>query len=252
MNYVLYEGPSAINTEPIVAILTGVDRPSQNTKTGNQAQLWVFCANTPPIEAVKDETDVAICGTCPLRKVVCYVNLAHGPQNIWKSWKANPKAFTTGFPPAAQTKRRSIRLTAYGDPGALPIEVIEKCVARFKSHTGYSHLWREHPHLQKYIMASVETPELAAEAQALGFRTFRIRGSTEEPRLKGEALCPFESANLQCVDCRACNGKTGPFTSNIVVTVHGVGGKIQKFHALTSTAPEKTMKQYPHSPLTPN
>ena len=238
MNYVLFEGPSAINDEPIVAILTGVDRPSQNMKTGNQCQLWVFHANIHPTEAVRTEADAAICGSCPLRAKICYVTLHHGPNNIWRSWKENPKKFTTGFPPAAQTKRRSIRLTAYGDPGALPMEILDQCVQRFRDHTGYTHLWKERPQLQKYVMASVESPELATEAQALGFRTFRIKNAGE-PRLKGEALCPFEATGLQCTDCRACNGKTGPFSSNIAVTIHGMGGKIQKFRDLTSTAPEK-------------
>ncbi len=236
MNYVIFDGPSAINGEPIVAIMTGVDRPSANEKTGPQVQVWVFRADVPPIQAAKEKTDDAVCGTCPLRAGVCYVNLAHGPQNIWKSWKANPCNFTQGFPPTAQTKRRSVRLTAYGDPGALPLELLEQCVKQFQSFTGYTHLWKEQPHLQKFVMASVESPELAAEAQALGFRTYRIRNAGE-PRLKGEALCPFEAANLQCIDCRACNGKTGAFHSNIVSTVHGIQVKVKKFRQLAQPQP---------------
>ncbi len=235
MNYLIYKGKSHLTDAPIVAIMTGIDRISDNEKTGPVAQVWVFVDETNPITAVKTGEDEAVCGSCALRKNVCYVNLSHGPLNIWKSYKSNPDNFAIGFPPYAKTKRRIVRLTAYGDVAALPLSVVEECVSRFKSTLGYTHSWRERPELARFVMASVETPELAAEAQAIGFRTYRIKASAEEPRLKGEALCPYESpAKLQCVDCGACNGKAGPFTSNIVVTIHGIAPKINGFRRLVA------------------
>ncbi len=232
MNYVVYEGPSEITGDPVVAIISGMDRASENEKTGKVAQLWILHAEVHPAAALKTGQDAAICGTCPLRQGICYVTLMHGPNTIWNQWKKAKERAVIGFPPRAQTRNIPLRLAAYGDPAALPPSVIVACAERFKLMLGYTHLWRENPQLQPYVMASVETLDLAAEAQALGWRTFRIRPDTASPRVKGESLCPYESANLQCSHCKACNGKAGPFTSNIVVTVHGAGGKPKKFRQL--------------------
>ena len=36
---IIYRGPSMLDGSPIVAILTGIDKPSHNPKTGPMAQL---------------------------------------------------------------------------------------------------------------------------------------------------------------------------------------------------------------------
>ncbi len=81
--YVLYEGPSAINGDPIVAILT---LNSTNKKTGNMAQLWILHKDIPPHIAQKTGDDNAICGDCPIKKE-CYVLTFQGPLSVWNAYK---------------------------------------------------------------------------------------------------------------------------------------------------------------------
>lgn len=234
MIYEIYNGPSILHPEvPILGLLSNVDRPSENSKTGNQVQLWILLRDQSPVEGVKTKADVAICGTCPLRGSICYVNHAFGTANVWRSWKRGN--VTLGFPPRYKTRFRSLRLGAYGDPAALPIELLTTLVTRFRTWTGFTHLWRDaHPDLRALCMASVETPALAEEANLMGWRSFRIRTSTDETRFKDEALCAHEATHkeITCENCGACNGNQKTFTGNIVTTVHGLPHKIVKFHNL--------------------
>ena len=51
---VLWEGPSAINGEPIVVIATGLKRKSANAKIGaNTVQVWSLPRDVAPNVAVK-------------------------------------------------------------------------------------------------------------------------------------------------------------------------------------------------------
>lgn len=236
MNYLVYNGPSQIDATPIMGVLTGFTRPSINAKTGPLIQLWILLRDKNPLAALQDDTDTAICGSCPLRKTVCYVNVAQGPNTIWRSTQRQWSDHTRlhhGMPDKSICRQRGLRLGAYGDPGALPLEVIKALVGRFRHSTGYTHLWREQPGLKTYCMASVESLDLAREAQDLGWRTYRIQ-EPGETRVKGEALCPYEAAQLTCDNCQACNGTQGPFTSNIVSTVHGIAPKIIQFKRLAA------------------
>ena len=71
--YVLYQGPSRLNGEPIVAIAT---MRTANVKTGNMVQTWILTAEVSPEQAVKTGADEAVCGSCPHRHFLnggCYV-----------------------------------------------------------------------------------------------------------------------------------------------------------------------------------
>ena len=48
---ILYEGPSLLDGEPIVAILTGLRSSSCNRKTGAMLQTWIMRADVSPAEA---------------------------------------------------------------------------------------------------------------------------------------------------------------------------------------------------------
>ena len=48
--HVLYEGPSLLDGEPIVAILTGLRSSSGNRKTGAMLQTWILRADVSPAE----------------------------------------------------------------------------------------------------------------------------------------------------------------------------------------------------------
>ena len=66
-NLIIYEGPSAIDGAPIVAILTGLANASRNTGTGDMLQLYILRADMMPEAARHTGADAAICGTCPMR-----------------------------------------------------------------------------------------------------------------------------------------------------------------------------------------
>ena len=92
-DFIAYEGPSLIDGSPIVAVVTGVEVPSRNVKTGRMLQTWILQQDMHPKEAVRTGQDTGICGTCPLKGLngqlrTCYVRVENAPTNVWKKWKA--------------------------------------------------------------------------------------------------------------------------------------------------------------------
>lgn len=237
--FVLYEGPSTIDGQPIVAIVTGLGRPSNNVKTGPMAQVYILRADQHPMEAVQTGDDVSICGTCPHRGVVeqlkdgktanrhrsCYVVLMHGPRMVYEAYK---RGFYGPLEPAtarAVLRMHSVRLGAYGDPGAVPEAIWKAVIGRTRGLTGYTHLWRRFPYLAAYCMASCDTPAERDEAKALGFRTFRVRAAGE-PVMPGEGQCPASNEMgkvTRCDACQLCSGLRKPAKADITITVHGAG-----------------------------
>lgn len=240
--FTLYSGPSVIDGKPIVAIVTGLARPSSNVKTGPMAQVFILRSDVHPMEAVNTGDDVSICGTCrhrgrievdPItgkrsnRERSCYVTILHSPRNVYDAYQRGQ------YPPlspsqAAQALRgRKVRLGAYGDPGAIPLPILTKALSRVREMTGYTHLWRSNPGLSAFCMASCDTPAERDDATALGFRTFRVR-SKNDPLLPGEGQCPASTEMghaVQCVDCMLCGGQRTKAKADITLLVHGTGSK---------------------------
>jgi hypothetical protein len=216
--YLLYEGPSELDGEPIVALLTGDDRPSSNKKTGPMLQTWILKQNESPTEAYHNKTTHSICGDCPLQNGVCYVNLVHGPNGAWHSYKAgNYKTCNL----KTLGRNRIIRLGAYGDPNAVPKSIWENLLSYALAWTGYVHT---HTELKGIVQASCETEEQAVELQAAGWKTYRSK-MEHEPLMPGEILCPHEKTGIQCIQCLLCDGKT----KNIAANVHGAQWKIDRY-----------------------
>lgn len=67
---VLYEGPSMLDGEPIVAIATGMQTPSTNRKTGEMVQVHILLQKEHPSVAQNSGADSSICGNCPLRPLL--------------------------------------------------------------------------------------------------------------------------------------------------------------------------------------
>jgi len=65
MGIVAYRAPSYSDGPPIVAVLTGVGRPSRNPKTGPMVQLWIMRSDVEPHVAVKSGADASVCGRWP-------------------------------------------------------------------------------------------------------------------------------------------------------------------------------------------
>jgi len=222
--YVLYKGPSRIDGETIVAILT---LKSENIKTGNMAQLWIMREDTPPHIAKKQGKDISVCGDCPI-KDNCYVVLFQGPLSVYNAYKrgtyldisnefaASKKFIDTSLMFLFNLK---IRFGAYGDPAALPLWLINAITQNCKDFTGYTHSWKRFPGLSKYFMASVESIALKNKAKKLGFRTFRVIPKSGGNLLNKEIICPAENKGKQCIDCMLCNGAKQ--AADITITAHG-------------------------------
>jgi hypothetical protein len=240
---ILYRGPSQIDGKPIVAIVTGIDDASNNAKTGAMAQVWILREDIAPIDAVKRGEDVSICGQCPHRGVseyvsgelgwvnrdrTCYVTLFHAPRNVWASYKRGVYGTDVALDAAQRLAGKKVRLGAYGDPAALPLAVWQAALVNAKAFTGYTHQWRTAPKaFATYVMASADSPADMSEAQALGYRTFRIRaaGETLAPR---EVVCPASAEagkKTSCASCLACGGTSAKAKASIAIMVHGAGAR---------------------------
>ena len=218
--HILYEGPSLIDGGPIFAALTGLDRPSQNIKTGPMLQTWILRSDIKPTDALKTGDDKSVCGLCPHRGTTCYVNVGQAPNNVYKSYIAGNFERTNlkklGY-------KQRIRVASYGDGAAIPIKVWDDLLSHASDWTGYTHQPLLSPELKRYCHASADTVEQAELYQNLGWKTFRIKAENE-PLQKSEIICP-SSKGVQCITCLKCNGTT----QNVAIDVHGAQWKINRF-----------------------
>jgi hypothetical protein len=221
----IYDGPSLFTGERIFVIAAA---RSQNRKIGRMLQLWVIPA-TSPIDAVRSGGDAAVCGDCKLRgdghgnARACYVEWWRSVSNIWqahhKAESMDPEQFSR------LTHGEQLRITAYGDPVAVPMDVWAPMLNTAAGWTAYTHQWRRADGWFKlWTMASVDSEEEQLEAAALGWRTFRIRHAGGALQT-GEIVCPHEvDHEIKCASCSLCRGASRPAKS-IVVTVHGQQAK---------------------------
>lgn len=221
--FIIYEGPSVLDGEPIVVIAT---MHSDNVKTGDMVQTWIMRSDVEPHTASKLMLDGSVCGGCPHRQSLggaCYVTLHQGPLSVFRAYKRgkyshdwNPSTFAG----------RMVRLGAYGDPAAVPVDVWESVLDRAQGWTGYTHQigHRNFQHkLLRWCMVSADTPKQASANQGYGRRTFRVKteGSAVLP---GEITCPASYSDRSCADCGLCNGANAEGPS-IVIDVHGARAK---------------------------
>lgn len=244
--YVLFEGPSAIDGAPIVVIAIV---KSENVKTGNMIQTYILRADMSPLEAAGQGLDYSICGNCPHRGIPssmrkagdigrsCYVNLGQGPLAVWKAYKAGnyPKMSPANRNWFSIVSGRMVRAGTYGDPAAVPHAFYfwRKVFDGAQGWTGYTHQWQrpENFQLAGLFMASADSPAKMEEAQAMGWRTFRVRMESQ-PLSQNETTCPASieaGKRALCADCKLCQGTTKTARS-IAIIAHG--GKAVEFNAL--------------------
>lgn len=153
----------------------------------------------------------------------CYVQTHQSQLAIFRAYQRGlyptlETLYSEGYAPNLRSvcRDRGVRLGAYGNPTAAPIEAYAPILGHGVV-TGYTHEWREH-HVDRsawklHVMASVETTEEAAEAHAMGWRTFRTSDDVD-PIDGVEISCPASDeagSRVQCERCGLCDG-AGPST----------------------------------------
>lgn len=235
LSRILWRGPSLLDGTPVMAIVTGLQGTSSNSKTGAMAQVWILRADVDPVNASRTGEDAGICGDCPLRPSSaakgaprCYVNKGFGPNAVYRTYQRGKLEHSE---PAdignyLAKESRPVRLGAYGDPVAVPLEVWRELLQPGVSWTGYTHQWKQ-PAAQAYrsiLMASVDSPQERREAIRKGWRTFRVRSAGEELR-SDEITCPASKEaghRTTCSACRLCDGRRrGDRRKTIAILDHG-------------------------------
>lgn len=231
---VVWRGRSLFDNSPLVAIVTGLHGDSANTKTGaGLAQLWILREDLSPLSAIATGADLSICGNCPHRgdgtgkARSCYVSVKNAPRAVWAAYQRGryPRMTPADVAVHLASMGMGIRIGAYGDGAAIPVAVIAALTSAAR-HTGYTHAWRTRADLSPYLMASCDTPAEQAQASAEGWRTFRVRTSSQELGAR-EISCPAsEEAGKRttCATCGLCNGATAADArKDIAIIVHGIG-----------------------------
>ena len=225
--YVIYEGPSLIDGKPVVVVAV---MKSRNDKTGNMIQTFIMRSDIHPVEALKGD-DVSVCGGCKHRPSAggsCYVEVGKSVSAVWKAYKRG--SYPVIDPKDLPVEGRTIRLGAYGDPAAVPLNVWTYTVPRASGHTGYTHQWLEtfvQAGLERFAMASADSAHEREQARAMGWRTFRVR-TAEEALGAAEIMCPAsdEAGNrTQCERCKLCSGTASKSWKDIAIVVHGAKSK---------------------------
>jgi hypothetical protein len=245
--FVVWEGPSALDGSPIVLIATRGTKGKANSKTGSMVQTYILNRNLDPVRAAQQGRDKGICGDCPHKlseQGTCYVRLDTGPLNVFKAYKRGTYArcFNSSVV-GVQLAGELVRMGAYGDPCAVPIEVWQGLLRYAKGHTGYTHQWRQ-DRFQEFAslcMASCDNTPEDELARARGWRTFTI--VTHEqfdtrhslPVVRGSFLCPASAEGgkkLTCSQCLACDGNASGRGATVYIPVHGASYKQKRFDQL--------------------
>lgn len=230
---IIYEGPSLLDGEPIVAIAIASET---NSKTGIAIQTYILCAVIDPRDASKSGADYSICGNCPMRGEVttdpkrkiakgrkCYVNLGQGVLIVYNHYKKGGYPIGNQADIVAMGAGNFVRVGTYGDPAAVPIEVWRTLISKAGNVTAYSHQSGWHPEL---AMQSANSLEEARYHWERGNRTFRVIADLGEVVKEQETICPAShegGRRVQCVNCKLCLGKKRG--KSIVIVDHGPTAK---------------------------
>lgn len=219
MTLLFYDGPSQLDGEGVLLLAGGVEIPSMNRKTGPVIQCYILRADRQPWDAIRDGSDFSICGDCFHRGSAdhartCYVNIKF----VTPVWFAKRRRGSL-----VDVYGKNLRIGAYGDPLAIPFELLERLRRVSDGWLGYTQFWRKKfaaPY-RSLLMASIHTERDYEEATALGWRTFRD-GSQDGKLLPGEISCPHFTHDVQCIDCNLCDGTwRGDRRRNITEPFHG-------------------------------
>ena len=205
-------GGAEIATIAVFGSVVGTSVP--NKKTGAMIQIYYLRTDMPPQDAIHQGLDSSICGDCPLSwarakkgEARCYVLPFQAPSRVFEQWEADKYPQLEELEPKQHQAVMNIfntvpiRLGAYADPSC-DQETLQMIVEH--KWTGYTHQWREFPHLKQWLMASIDSMDEYQEAKQLGFRTYRH--TRDQAMLDNEIQCPHDTHGVECVSCLLCNG----------------------------------------------
>ena len=209
----------------IYAALYCIERSSSNSKTGDMVQLAILPIDNKPTEALKTR-QLPNCSSCAMT-TSCYVNTV----SLNDMYKKTVNQAVSAIP---KQLRAPVRLGSWGDPGLLPLSLLQQLTGAAGSHTGYTHLWQDiAPSYSQVLMASID--HLSAKQQGLtidqlkrlawsaGYRTYTILQPGEYNLRSQERSCLYITNNTQCRYCKLCNGAGSK--RSITAPLHGPGSK---------------------------
>ena len=199
---------------------------STNIKTGgpktdeNMVQLYILYPHMKPVEASKKGLDAHVCGDCKHRHHLggaCYVNLGHGPRATYDAYKNgvyyDAPDSVEQFLKVVERDKRAVRFGAYGDPAFISQDLVKKISAVASKVTGYTHQWKKRA-VDKSLMLSVDNLQEKKEANAKGFRTFRVTfnaaripGTSSDLWLSPHCSYPVMPINMigRCLNVLICS-----------------------------------------------
>ena len=105
----------------------------------------------------------------------------------------------------------------------MPFEVWQAIAEVSSGFTGYTHQWKTaDPRFAELFMASADSEQDEIDANAKGYRAFRIRLESEA-KLRGEIVCPSSDeagSKTDCATCLQCSGTALGRKLNIVIIKH--------------------------------
>ena len=230
---VLYKGISLLDNEtPIMIVMSGFTKDSNNTKTGPLVQLYILPVHETPKD-IYFSGSKAVCGDCKYNgNNGCYVRWSN-LGSIWKSAK-NQAAIPMGLSKEFLRGLR-VRVGAAGDPAAVPSSVWSELLSTCENFTGYTHQWNkpEFKDLQDLFLASVDNARENEKARALGWSTFFVTDSEEEAKKEGtRCLASAGKTDMHglpttCASCMLCNGKSRK-QKTITEVLHGASNTVHK------------------------
>lgn len=241
-SFIIYDGPSLIDGQPIVAI---AQVNTTNRKTGDMVQTYIIRSDVDPITASRTGQDHAICGNCPHRGEAhdgdtgqakgrtCYVTLAHGPLQKWKGLAKGLYDHARGHEAIkAIGAGRMVRIGTYGDGAAVPSYIWDSLCEDAKGWTAYTHqtgCQTASTDPNRY-MTSAESAGEAMAAWDRGERTFRVIADTADLISGKEILCPASDEagkRTTCDKCKLCAGASVKAKS-VAIVAHGTSAKKAK------------------------
>lgn len=198
---------TGLDGRPVIAKFTGLANASSNSKTGSMVQNYLLPEQWMQDKRMGDDTSV--CGDCPhsfRAGDTCYLHKGSAKMGLISTMKKMPDRITDDTEDVVQLLAgKAVRFGSYGEPVLLGEELVSRVCAVAEHWTGYSHRWMD-PQYQwakQYFMASVDSEDQMHEANAMGWRTFRVR-NVDDPVRRTEVTCPASKEAGKVTTCDVC------------------------------------------------